>query len=249
MFSSLKNKDFKKIEKKFNKIAPLFLFSVIILIVAVVVILSSRYARKEIEEYKIRNKTVYTYVAGVRLEYDGKMTLNHSDNVTMMELDNGYVKMGREPLYIEGEKTAIFPVTMSVVFPTLKMAQYKISYFTLVEFNDVQYVLSNIDLNYPIYNAFIYDGNNIYFFVEEAKITFGENTVVIPPMSFVKCEFKGDLEIFDYDKQESVVYPDVFDDVYASTSSFTLNLSVDSVKFSNSSALLIKDVDKLGKLK
>ena len=248
------NKDSKKmklkdIEKKFNKIAPFFLFTVVAVIVVVVVILSSHYARKEIEEYSIRNKEIYTYIGGKKFTFNGKITLNRKNNVTNLELNGGNFELGREPLYVEGEETVIFPSSMSVVFPSYSVAQYKINYFTIFDNSGNQPQLIGTDLKYIITNGFIFDGNNVYFFIRDTKIVFGGNEVTIPAMSFVDCQYKGNLEIFDYSKKESKVYENVTDDVFAIDKDFKLNLSHDIVELSSSSALLIKDIDKLGNLK
>lgn len=252
MIQDLKNKDFKKIEKKFNKIAPFFLFTVIAIIVVVVVILSSLFAKKEIEQYSIRNKTVYTFIGGEKLEFNGKITLNHSNDVTNLEVENGKYQLGSEPLYIEGEDSVIFPSAMSVVMPLQKMAQYKVGYFTLLKFDDKQPqpILSGSNIsNIPIANAFIYDGGNIYFFLEDTKLTFDGKTVMVSAMSFVDCSYKGDLEVVDYTKGESTVYENVNGTVLADHGDYRINLSFDSVEIDGVSALLIKNVDSLGNIK
>ena len=250
MKNDAKKFNIKDLEKKFNKIAPFFLFTVITVIIVVVVILSSHYAKKEIERYSIRNKEVYTYIGGERFVFKGTITLNRKNNITNLELNGGSFELGREPLYLTGEDSVIFPSTMSVVYPAFNVVQYKINYFSMIYMENNQLSLSNTEVkDYELRNGFLYDGNNVYFFVRETKIVFGENEVVIPAMSFVDCQYRGDLEIFDYSKKESKVYKNVMVDAYAVDKDFKVNLSHDSVDFSNSSALLIKDVDKLSNLK
>ena len=49
--------------------------------------------------------------------------------------------------------------------------------------------LENANLKYALTNAFIYDGANIYFFLEPAKITWGTNEVTVPFFSYVFCDY------------------------------------------------------------
>jgi hypothetical protein len=251
MKNDAKKFNIKDLEKKFNKIAPFFLFTVIAVIVVVVVILSSHYARKEIEEYSIRNKNVYTYIGGEKFEFSGKITLNRKNTVTNLELNGGTFELTRQPLYLEGEDGVVFPYSMSVVYPAFGVTQYKINYFTLAELDsNNQVILTGTDLkDYVLNTSFVYDGNDIYFFVDETKIAFDDKEITIPALSFVSCEYKGELEIFDYSKKTSEVYSDIKSDVMAIDKNFKLNLSHDSVVLSNSSALLIKTIDKLSRLK
>ena len=251
MKNDAKKFNIKDLEKKFNKIAPFFLFTVIAVIVVVVVILSSHYARKEIEEYSIRNKNVYTYIGDERFDFDGKVTLNRKNSVTNLELDGGTFELTREPLYLADEDSVIFPYSMSVVYPAFGVTQYKINYFTLAELDtNNQVILIGTDLkDYVLNTAFIYDGNDIYFFVEDTNIVFDDKEITIPALSFVSCEYKGVLTIFDYSKKTAEMYTDIKSDVMAVDKDFKINLSHDSVVLSNSSALLIKTVDKLTRLK
>ena len=250
MINEANKRKFKEIEKKFNKIAPFFLFTVIATIVVVVVILSSHYVKKDIEQYSIRNKEVYTYIGGQKFTFKGKITLNRKNNVTDLELDGGRFELGREPLYVVGESTVIFPSNMSVVFPYSSLAQSKINYFTVLDGSSGQAVLSNTNLNnYILQSGFIFDGNNIYFFIKDTKLVFGDKSIDISAYSFVDCQYKGALEIFDYSKQTSTVYEDVKEDAYVVEKDYKINLTHDSIEIGDTSVLLIKDIDKLGNLK
>ena len=124
-----------------------------------------------------------------------------------------------KPLYIqEGEgdiknkKKVIFPKNMNVVFPKSSFKQYKVNYYTVLTKDNDDYKLTNKNLNYRISNSFLYDGNDLYFFITEGTVTFSNQSIKIPPMSYVSYTYgNGELYIYNYDEDKVYYYPAMID--------------------------------------
>ena len=127
--------------------------------------------------------------------------------------------------------------------------QKKINRYSIIDGQGIQPVLSNVNLKYALTNAFIYDGANIYFFLEEAKITWGTNEVTVPCFSFVFCDYIGDLIIYNYETEEIIYHEMVNDIVTAEFENYKINMSHDSVIVNDKSTLIQKNIESLQLLK
>jgi hypothetical protein len=156
--------------------------------------------------------------------------------------------MGTEPLYYENKEEVIFPNTMSVILPVEGKMQRKLNRYTTINGEGIQAIISNQNLKYALTNGFVYDGSNLYFFVEKGTLSWGTNKIELSPMSMVSCYYQGDLSIYDYEKNEAVLYENVTDDVIMTFEDYSVNLSYDSVAVDNSSFLLHKNIEKLAAL-
>ena len=246
MKSNYKMREFKK---KIVKNGPVVLLSLASFLLMFVVLMFAFRAKEELVQYSIKNENIYTFAVNVRLDFFSTVTLDHEENVTKLVSGSEELELYNEPIYYVGRKEAIFPNKMSVVFPLEGRTQKKINRYTIVDGQGIQPVVSNVNLKYALTNAFIYDGSNIYFFLEPAKITWGDRTVEVPFFSYVYCDFRGDLVIYNYDTEEIIYEQLVNDVVMAEFENYKINLSYDSIIVNEKSSLLHKNIETLQLLK
>lgn len=222
-----------------------------ILIMLILVVISLFLAKKDLNEYKIRNEDIYMYFGEKKFEFNSDVILDKDNNITSLKTDNKKLNLYSEPVYIKNKKKVIFPKSMNVVFPKSSFKQYKINYYTVLTKDNEDYKLTNKNLNYRISNSFLYDGNDLYFFITQGTVTFSNQSIDISPMSYVSYSYgNGELYIYNYTEDKVYYYPAMIDgDVIFKNEDFELNISLDSVKSSTKNKLLRKNVDDLNRLK
>ena len=156
------------------------------------------------------------------------------------------VDLDSQPIYYKGMDKVIFPQEMSVVYPTTGQS-YKIPRFTNME---IQNGTTYIDVSkMPLNNVFIYDGNDLYFFIDDAKVIVGETQVDLSPFSYVMYNYNSELYIYNHRDDQMYYLPSVTDDVFVETNNYKLNLNIDSITYKNKEKLLIKNFAYLDLLK
>ena len=130
-------------------------------------------------------------------------------------------------------------------------AQYK---YSIQQYNENGIYSERIESNVvqaKFEDSFLYDGNDLYFFITEGTVTFSNQSIKIPPMSYVSYTYgNGELYIYNYDEDKVYYYPAMIDgDVIYKNDIFELNISSDSVKSGTKNKLLRKNIDDLNRLK
>lgn len=219
--------------------------SIIIVIIIAISISISLLAKKEIEEYVIKNEELYMYFGNQKIEYDSKITLNRKNNITKLIVDDEEQDFDSEPLYYRNEAKAIIPQNMLVVFPLKGILHKRINYFSTIHYMNNKVELTFTDMKKDITGSFLYDGDDLYLFTEKVTIKFNDNSYEITPLSFVLCNYKGDLYIYNYEKDEMLSFENVNALVYAKNENYEINLSVDSVQFNDKNVLLAKNINTI----
>lgn len=232
-----------EIKKWIIKHAPVICISIVAFIVLVVVLVIAFQAKEELQQFTVESKELYTFAADHKLEYTGQLTLNHEDNVTKMTYNGEEVTFLSEPIYYKGQKKLVLPNKMSVVFPVANRNQYKINRFTVLDNEGIQLYARNVDLNYGLNNAFIYDGYDVFVFIEAGTITYGDKTIEVSPMSFARCEYRGALSIYNYEKDEMIYEEIVNENVIATFENYSIDLSNDLLIIYDEPSLLTRSVD------
>lgn len=226
-----------------------FIVGVALILILIIVLVLMNVVKKEINQFKTEDESFYQYFGTQRFEYDTKLTIDNSGSITELKIDDESIVLDSTPFFYKKEKKVLFPKLMSVVFPRSNGLQNKIPYYSSVDGNSLNYYIKNNNLNYMVDTAFLYDGNDLYFFLTDVEITFGDNIVKIPSFSYATLNYNKELYIFNYDTQLMDYYENVSDTVYARGSGFTVNMSIDAIIYGENSRLLVKNLDYLENLK
>lgn len=209
------------------------------------------------EKIDLSGSDYYQYFYGIREEYSGEMEVVKTDNQKQLILENDKViHLDSTPIYYKDTLgKVILPSKMEVVYPD-KGAIYRIEEFTnIIQDSKVMYAkrLKKEKIK-GINNAFIYDGNDLYFFLEETTITVGKNKYKLSPLSYAIVNYRQNIEFYDYEKDEYTILSEEeatsANDVKATNKNkdYVINMSVDSFSTGSTDQLLIKNVDYLTEL-
>ncbi len=232
-----------------NKKLRIILFSIIgaIFVLIALFLVFSRFNDMKKLEYN-EEYPMYQYFSGVKASYTGKVTLVNDGEITKVESNEGVADIYDAPIYYQDvNNKVLITKNMQLFFPRLFNKNYKLKFFTDIYYDEAAsspYFVqgkSNVFIN----DAFLYDGSNMYLFLNDISIKVLDKVYELSPLSYVIVNYKGEVEIYDKksDKYEMIELCEK--DVIGTMGDYIINLSTDSVSVGDNSRLLIKSVDNL----
>lgn len=230
------------IKNKYNILIPAFL--VIVLLIAVILYTTeyknNRYA--SVEEVE-----VYQYFSGIKMEYTALVSRNKKNVILEYENNDYIVSLDSTPVYIKDTDNVIFPKEMSIMFP-LKDMQYQVNALSEVYMENDLYFLNMRNLNKSYDHVFYYDGNNLYFFIDNVTLTVGNRTIELSPLSYVNASYMNFVEYYDRENDIFEVIEITNEKVLVSNDYMSIEVTNDKVLYQDSFSLLTKDFEVLTKI-
>ena len=235
----------KKKKRKSSIITTSIIAALIVIIVIVIIIIGS------LNSTTVESHDFYQWYSGQRVEYKGELTFTRKEGLTELKATDRKVTLDSTPVYYADENgKVIFPEDMAIVYPNNNGMMYRINHFAdITEENGEIYLETNLATKTnksKLEKAFLYDGQDLYFFLERTSITVNGTTYEVSPLSYAIVRYKQSVEIYNYDKDEyQVIDTTETQDVKVVTDTYTINMSVDSLQTSEKEQLLIKGLSYL----
>ncbi len=234
-------KDFLK--KRYNILIPVFLLIVILI---AVILYAKEYRDNRYAEEKDVN--VYQYFGGNKMEYTAVIGRNKSNVILSYKNKNFDVNLDSTPIYLSDSPSVIFPKEMNMVFP-LDDKQYRVNVLSEIYLKNDLYYLNIRNFDKTCDHAFLYDGKNTYFFIDEVDIVLPDNIIHLSPMSYVNCSYLNFLEYYD---KESDTYNQIditsIDSVIIQNDYMKVDVTTDKVIYEKDFTLLTTDFSVLKKI-
>ena len=230
------------IKNKYNVLIPIFL-----LVVLLISLLLYTREYKNNRYAHINDTQVFQYFSGVKMEYTAKISRNRKNVILNYENGEFAVSLDSTPVYIKDSDNVIFPKEMSIVMP-LKDIQYQVNALAEVYKENDLYYLNIRNLNKTFEHIFYFDGNNLYFFVDDVVLSIGDRKIELSPLSYVSASYLNFVEYYDYanDKFETIEVTN--EKVTVSNDYMTIDVASDRVIYKDSFSLLTKDFSLLSKV-
>lgn len=232
------------IKSKYSILIPTFL--VIVLLIALILYINeykeNRYANMSSEE-------VYQYFSGIKLEYKANIGRNRKKVVLKYEPSSEVVNLDNVPIYLNGKDRVIFPKEMSL-FMVLNDKQYQVSSLSEIYKKNDLYYLRYKNVNNVFDYSFLYDGGNLYFFLDEVSVNINDREIVkLSPLSYINCSYQNFLEYYDKEKDEFKSIDLKNSDIVTVTNDYmTVDVTMDKVVYKNGFTILNNDFSTLIKL-
>lgn len=231
-----------KINLKSKKINPsifIFIIMVLILICAYVLFFEVNDYRK----FKEEKHNFYYYFTDKRTNFDGKITLNSKDNIVSLSADN--VTINNSPVYYKNNKgQVILPSNMEIVFPYKNNPMYKLGSFSKVYYKGSYLYVNSEAGSARLYNSFLYDGQDLYMFLEDTSVFIGKDRYDVKPLSYIEVT-KGYVKLYDQHNDKLIFIENFSDKVTAYTDEYFIDLVADTFTYNDRYYLLIRNVDGL----
>lgn len=239
----------EQIEKQKKRRSSIIMSSVIaalILIIVIVVIIIGN-----LNSTTTENHDFYQWFSGQKVEYKGQLTFTRKEGLTELKATDRKVTLDSTPVYYADENDkVIFPEDMAIVYPNNNGMMYRINHFAdIIEENGSIYLETNLATKTnktKLEKAFLYDGQDLYFFLERTTITVNGTNYEVSPLSYAIVRYKQSVEIYNYEKDEyQVIDTTETQDAKVVTDTYTINMSVDSLQTAEKEQLLIKGLSYL----
>lgn len=232
------------LEKKKKRKSSIITTSIIAALIVIIIIGSLNSTTVESHDF-------YQWYSGQRVEYKGELTFTRKEGLTELKATDRKVTLDSTPVYYADENgKVIFPEDMAVVYPNNNGMMYRINHFAdITEENGDIYLETNLATKTnktKLEKAFLYDGQDLYFFLERTSITVNGTTYEVSPLSYAIVRYKQSVEIYNYEKDEyQVIDTTETQDAKVVTDTYTINMSVDSLQTAEKEQLLIKGLSYL----
>ena len=232
------------IKEKYNILIPIFLGIVIL----IALFLYGREYRNNRYAYE-KEQNVYQYFSKNKIEYKANISRNKKNVILDIKNKDFSVSLDSTPIYIKDSDRVIFPKEMSIFFP-IKDKQYVVNALTEIYKQNDLYYLNQKGINKSFDYIFLYDGNDLYFFIDTVTLKVGDKEVTLSPMSYVDCSYLNLLSYYDKDsdKYEIIELNDANSTVLVETDYMTIDVSSDKVIYKDDFTMLINNFSSLPKL-
>lgn len=219
--------------------------AIISVIVVVYIFINKLSSLSSVKEHEF-----YQYAMGNKVEYKGIVKMATKNDITELTTNEGTISLDSIPIYYNDERNkVILPSDMAIAFPMENGALYKVNSLSIIYIDHGEVFVQKGNLNKQLEDAFLYDGNDLYFFIENTKVTINGTEYRLPPLSYVNATYKGYVEIYNYDTDEYTYIEKVTSDIIAKTSKYSINLSIDSMQYEENDQLLLKRIKNLQNLR
>ena len=226
------------------------IFKIFIILIMVLVILAVAYYIKNLEKTSFENHEFYQYFGNMKFEYTGNLEISKETNgITNLTMNDVELQLGSIPIYYKDvENRLIFPEDMAIVFTNGKFKIQRINYFSELQLESNIISLNYQDKKMGIKDAVLYDGDDMYVFIEPTTLTVGDQTFELSPLSYVIASFRNNVEIYQKDKDTVHIIENVtHSNVFVKNEKYELNLITDSLSLEHEeeSRLLLNKLELL----
>ena len=220
--------------------------SILAIIILVLLLICSFVLFFEVNDYRniiTQDYNMYYYFSKERTDFNAIFTYDVNEQIIGIE-SNG-ITLNSTPLYFkDNEKQMVLPENMEIVYPYKNNPMYKLGKYSKIYIkNNFMYIKSENDIG-RLYDCFLYDGEDLYVFVEDVTIMVDDNRYDLTPMSFVEVN-NSYARIYNKGKNEYTYIDNINKKVEAFTDEYAINLSDDTFTYENAFYILIKNVDGL----
>lgn len=225
------------------------IFKIFILLILVLIIVMTSIYVLNLNTEIIENYNFYQYIAGRKIEYEGSLKMTNKEGVTELTCNNISIQLDSTPIYYRDiENQVIFPEDMIIVIPNENGQVYKINRFSNIYIKGNVPYIEFYDKIKELTNAFIFDGGDLYFFISNATIEIDEETYEITPLSYVYAYNQNRVEIYNKQTDEYKII-ETENQAIVTTEDYTINVSLDTIKYGEKEQLLLKKFEELQTIK
>lgn len=196
--------------------------------------------------YRVDTKgSFYQYFYDKKYEYDAVVSKNKKGVIVDFNEEDIDINQDSTPIYYKDGKTVIFPKDMSVVMPLLNCSEYLAKGYSYIEYGDRTYKLTTDKYSDNLGHYFLFDGNDLYFFIEEVTLKVNGEEIQLSPFSYVVAR-TGNFVAY-YDKKNDVYKTINVENIDATIKNdyYTIYISSDIIDYYGTNVILTSKIDML----
>lgn len=188
---------------------------------------------------------VYQYFYEEKYEYTSIISKNKKDVIVDFQPQEIKINLDSTPIYYQDKEIVILPKDMSVVMPTLSCAEYLTKGYSYITYEKGIYTLTSERYNKKLNHYFLYDGIDLYFFIESVTLTVGQEEVKLSPFSYIIARYGKDITYYDKQTDTFKTINTTENDTKIENEYYTVYVSKDTIDYQGTSILLTSDIENL----
>lgn len=172
---------------------PLFTISLVLGFVAIVALIV--YLAMQIGTVTY-NEPLYRMDNGLTFSYEGTTRIRRTDDGFFLRNAGAEEALPTSPIYFENRDAILLADQMVLVRPELENMSGKTGYFMEVVESGGKYTARIDRKNVEIDEGFLFDGMNMYVFLEPTTISWRDQSIELEPFSYAIVHYNLRLEIY-----------------------------------------------------
>ena len=221
----------------------------IVIIVLLISLFITLYFYKYNSYHKDEEISFYHYVTASKEEFKAVLSRNRMNEVISFKSDDKKMIIDTYPIYTDNSKLILFPGSMNVVYATNELKQYSTNKYSYLYYDINDYSMSDIrsSITY-VKHCFLYDGNNLYFFLDTVNLSVNGENIELSPLSFVVANSGNNISYYDK-KNDSYRTIDVTNnEAWVENNYYKINVMEDKLDYYGNNVLIINDLTYLKKI-
>lgn len=230
----------KIIKENYKLIIPITLMIVIFIafLVYYKVLISNNYTKDETKE-------VYQYFYEKKYDYKLTISKNRKDEIVNIKPQDMKINYDSTPIYYQKKDIIIFPEDMSVVMPTLSCAEYLSKGYSYITYNKGIYNLTTNKYNKKLNHYFLFDGKDLYFFIEPVTLTINNEKIELSSLSYIIAKYNNSITYYDKKTDTFKIIKTSGNDIKVENEYYSINIERDSLNYQGTNILLTTDIKNL----
>lgn len=197
-------------------------------------------------QYHVDTKEkVYQYFYDKRYEYEAVVSKNRKDVIIDFVPQDIKIQLDSSPIYYQKEDMVILPKDMSVVMPTLNCSEYLSRGYSYITLQDGIYRLTTNRYQDKLNHYFLYDGRDLYFFIENVTLKVNGEEISLSPFSYVIGRYNSYISYYDKKTNTARTITDVNGESTIENEFYTVYVEKDIVDYYGTDVLLTSGIDNL----
>lgn len=228
------------IKENYKLIIPIALMIVLFIsfLVYYKIMLSNNYTKDETIE-------VFQYFYEKKYEYNLKVSKNRKNVIVDIAPQDIKVEYDSTPIYNKNSNIVILPKDMSVVMPTLSCQEYLSKGYSYITYNKGNYILTTNKYNKKLNHYFLYDGLDLYFFIEPVTLTINEEKIELSPFSYIIAKHNNSISYYDKLTDTFKIIETKDDNSIIENKYYSINISKDTLNYQGTNIILTSSIENL----
>ena len=188
---------------------------------------------------------VFQYYYGKKYEYDLTISKDRKNVIKELKPQTKEITLDETPIYYQKKDIIIFPKDMSVIMPTLNCQEYLSPSYSYITYQKGIYNLTTIKYNKKLNHYFLYDGRDLYFFIEPITLTIGDEEIKLNSMSYIIAKYKNYISYYDKKTDVFKTIKTTNMDDYIENEYYKLYINRDTLEYQGSNVILTPNIETL----
>lgn len=228
------------IKENYKLIIPIALMLVIFIafLIYYKVLISNNYTVDKEEK-------VYQYFYNKKYEYSAIISKNRKDVIVDFQPQEIKINLDSTPIYYENKNIVIFPEDMSVVMPTLSCAEYLAKGYSYITYENGIYNLTTDRYSSKLNHYFLYDGLDLYFFIEPVTLTVNNQEIKLTPYSYLIAKYNKYLSYYDRKTDTFMTIETTDNSAKIENDYYSVYVTMDKIDYQGTDILLTTSIENL----